>query len=313
MTDVHLPYGELVYSESFRTTGRTRPKSKEYIVRTTQIRPRSVVCPMFFLLIPKITLKLEEELPNYIDKEKTRAHCKNIAESLLKNPLVMERFLTLDETQYKDLVERQIKLLTDTVNAELADDMEDNQIDITLAKLSRALVGWIQSISRTTTGVEDAMIATRRDWRANRTWLGNIYREPSEKVLLQLEELPSDKIIAFLSTLQKTLAQVEQDIEDLRSTEVVKLCYTNASKEFEEVRRETNLLEAVAILELNQETKAARLTYSDDASLVDKRTALRQAKSIVKSGTRIGDGRLIGMHYQLEITDKGNGESEEDS
>lgn len=59
---------------------------------------------------------------------------------------------------------------------------------------------------------------------------------------------------------------------------------------------------AIAVLELNDETKNAILTFTPETSLIDRRTSERQAKGICKSGFLLQGGQRIGMGCNLEIS-----------
>ena len=59
---------------------------------------------------------------------------------------------------------------------------------------------------------------------------------------------------------------------------------------------------AIAVLELNDETKSATLTYTPETSLIDRRTSERQAKGICKSGFLLQGGKRVGMGCNLEVS-----------
>ncbi len=63
--------------------------------------------------------------------------------------------------------------------------------------------------------------------------------------------------------------------------------------------------ESKATLEIIPDGKGgkATLTFSDDASLIERRTASRQAESICRSGFLLASGERIGIGTKLEVID----------
>ncbi len=59
---------------------------------------------------------------------------------------------------------------------------------------------------------------------------------------------------------------------------------------------------AIAVLELNDETKKAILTFTPETTLIDRRTSQRQAQGICKSGFLLNGGKRIGIGCNLEIS-----------
>ena len=58
---------------------------------------------------------------------------------------------------------------------------------------------------------------------------------------------------------------------------------------------------AIAVLELNDETKKAILTFTPETSLIDRRTSERQAKGLCKSGFLLQGGKRVGIGCNLEV------------
>lgn len=54
-----------------------------------------------------------------------------------------------------------------------------------------------------------------------------------------------------------------------------------------------------AVLILDETTNTAKLEYSPDAGLIIRRTARRQADSIIRSGFLLANGKRIGLGFSL--------------
>ena len=50
----------------------------------------------------------------------------------------------------------------------------------------------------------------------------------------------------------------------------------------------------------------AKLTFSGDAGLIARRTASRQAESVVKSGFLLASGERVGAGFELEVVEADN-------
>ena len=59
---------------------------------------------------------------------------------------------------------------------------------------------------------------------------------------------------------------------------------------------------AIAVLELNDETKKAILTFTPETGLIDRRTSQRQAQGICKSGFLLQGGQRVGIGCALEVS-----------
>ena len=81
---------------------------------------------------------------------------------------------------------------------------------------------------------------------------------------------------------------------------IVKLLYKD--KIFVEPDSEQDTAGAIAVLEINESTGKAVLTFTPDAGLIDKRTSQRQAQSICKTGFTISNGKRVGVHCELTIS-----------
>ncbi|MHA2502077.1 MAG: hypothetical protein ACXAE3_04350 [Candidatus Kariarchaeaceae archaeon] len=57
----------------------------------------------------------------------------------------------------------------------------------------------------------------------------------------------------------------------------------------------------VATLTVDESQKKATLSFTADATLIIRRTASRQAESVVKSGFMLASGERVGMGYELEV------------
>jgi hypothetical protein len=256
---------------------------------------------MFLLILPTIATAMEERLREMPVKDESKPLTRTVMKKILEEELFQKEFLELDKNDFNELIGRQVDHFKAILIAETKEQLGTYETDDLLVKLSRISVGAIKSIKPTINSLEDTIIAGRREMRMNKDWLGTEYRPLSEKLLLQFEELPIEKISIFLSEFRKKLEVIEIDIEDSRRSEVIKLVYEDSS--FHEVKRDTIISEALAILKIDQETQKATLTYSKDATLIDKRTAQRQADSITRTGFEMTDKRRIGMNCQLEVQD----------
>ena len=81
---------------------------------------------------------------------------------------------------------------------------------------------------------------------------------------------------------------------------IVKLLYKD--KIFVEPKGPDDTAGAIAVLEINDSTKKAVLTYTPDAGLIDKRTSQRQAQSICKTGFQLESAKRIGTGCDLEVS-----------
>ncbi|MHA2362743.1 MAG: hypothetical protein ACXAC7_02200 [Candidatus Hodarchaeales archaeon] len=81
---------------------------------------------------------------------------------------------------------------------------------------------------------------------------------------------------------------------------VVKLIFVN--KLFKEVENPAEVDTASAVLEIDEETEKATLSYSKDAGIVDKRTAQRQAQSICKTGFLLSNSARVGAGTNLIVS-----------
>jgi len=59
----------------------------------------------------------------------------------------------------------------------------------------------------------------------------------------------------------------------------------------------------LATLEIEEGQDKAILTFSPDANLIVRRTASRQAESVVKSGFLLASGERVGIGFELEVVD----------
>ena len=81
---------------------------------------------------------------------------------------------------------------------------------------------------------------------------------------------------------------------------IFKLLYKD--KIFVEPKSNDDTTGAIAVLEINESTHKAVLTYTPDAGLIDKRTSERQAKSICKTGFQLESAKRIGSGCDLEVS-----------
>jgi len=59
----------------------------------------------------------------------------------------------------------------------------------------------------------------------------------------------------------------------------------------------------LATMNLDDTQSKATLNFSPDANLIVRRTASRQAESVVKSGFLLASGERVGIGYELEVID----------
>ena len=83
---------------------------------------------------------------------------------------------------------------------------------------------------------------------------------------------------------------------------VVKLVYKE--KLFVETSNTDVTSDALAVLEIDESNMKANLSFSNDANLVERRTAKRQAQSILKTGFLTQTGKRIGRDCRLEDPDE---------
>ena len=57
----------------------------------------------------------------------------------------------------------------------------------------------------------------------------------------------------------------------------------------------------LATLNLDESQQKATLSFTPDANLIVRRTASRQAESVVKSGYLMESGERVGIGYSLEV------------
>ena len=81
---------------------------------------------------------------------------------------------------------------------------------------------------------------------------------------------------------------------------IIKLLYRD--KIFTEPKDEKDTAGAIAVLELNESTQKAVLTYTPDVGLIDKRTSQRQAQSICKTGFQLESAKRVGSGCDLTIS-----------
>lgn len=81
----------------------------------------------------------------------------------------------------------------------------------------------------------------------------------------------------------------------------VKLVYKD--KLFIETSNTDVTSDALAVLAIDESNMKANLSFSADANLIERRTAKRQAQSILKTGFLTQDGKRIGRDCRLEDPD----------
>lgn len=75
--------------------------------------------------------------------------------------------------------------------------------------------------------------------------------------------------------------------------------------EFVEEKTASKVAKVEATLELNPDgdTGSAKLTFAEDAGLITRRTASRQASSICATGFLLDTGARVGRGFSLDIVD----------
>ena len=68
---------------------------------------------------------------------------------------------------------------------------------------------------------------------------------------------------------------------------------------------ESSTIDAGIHVELEKSTKQVRLVLSRGTSLIERRTAMRQAESIARSGFLLSNGERIGRGWKLTIDEDG--------
>ena len=164
------------------------------------------------------------------------------------------------------------------------------------------------SINPTIEGMEDFIIENRRRWREMKEWMGNpsgsltqeskAWRDISEKILLELEEMENITIGNFLTHYKEVLNTADVEIETLRKTRTIKLVFKEGT--FHESKGTIKSGDYEAFLSIDESELKTILVYSRDISLISKKNALRQANSICKSGFLLTNGRRIGIGCILE-------------
>lgn len=63
-------------------------------------------------------------------------------------------------------------------------------------------------------------------------------------------------------------------------------------------------IDSDTILDLDEETKSAVLSFAPYVDQIRRMAGQRQARSIIRSGFRLANGNLIGRQFRLEIQEK---------
>jgi hypothetical protein len=117
-------------------------------------------------------------------------------------------------------------------------------------------------------------------------------------MLLELEGMENKDIGTFLSYYKEVLNTADVEIETLRKTRTIILVFKEGN--FHESKGTIKSGDYEAFLSIDEPELKTMLVYSREASLISKKTALRQANSICKSGYLLTNGRRIGAGCTLE-------------
>ncbi|OLS25937.1 MAG: hypothetical protein HeimC3_12110 [Candidatus Heimdallarchaeota archaeon LC_3] len=79
---------------------------------------------------------------------------------------------------------------------------------------------------------------------------------------------------------------------------VIKLVYKD--KLFVETSNTETTGDTLATLSIDESNMVASLSFSNDANLIERRTAKRQANSILKTGFLLSDGKRVGKECKLQ-------------
>ncbi|MHA1989904.1 MAG: hypothetical protein ACW981_04055 [Candidatus Hodarchaeales archaeon] len=274
---------------------------------------------VLLILLPKINHFFSENLPEYLEPKYKDDSAKESVEmsktfsgSLLDNNMLKVDF---NELTNKENVENQIQEFK-KVLFEVADTYIETESAYDLVShVVHHLIRLIGSIRPTIEGMEDFIIDNRRHWRDMKKWMGNPggsqeeesndWRYLSEKFLLNVEGMVGVQIGTLLENFKEILNRVDIEIETLRKRRTINLVYKEGN--FHESKGAIKVGDYASFLSVDETEGKTTLIYSRNVSLVDKRTALRQANSICRSGFLLGNGRRIGMGCEL-VESEGNEE-----
>jgi hypothetical protein len=272
---------------------------------------------VLLLILPKINYFFSGNLPEYLEPKykensvnESIEMSKTFSGSLLDNEILK---LELSQLTNIENVDNQIQEFK-KVLFEVADTYIETESAYDLVShVIHHLIKLIGSIRPTIEGMEDFILDNRRHWRDMKEWMGNPggsqemesrgWRNISEKFLLNIEEMESVDIGTFLEHFKEILNRVDIEIETLRKRRTINLVFKEGI--FRESKGSIKVGDYSSFLSVDESEGKATLIYSRDASLIDKRTSLRQANSICKSGFLLGNARRIGMGCEL-VESNGN-------
>ena len=258
---------------------------------------------LIIALLPRIAVHLRSVLPSFLQpkfKDDFEEKGKEITNFITGTALDSESLqLPLDKADSR-ISESQIqefKKIMYSVSAEYIDTESAYDLVINVVHLIQKSLEKLGSVNE----LEELMLSGRRDWRANKDWIGKSWRKSSEVVLLQIEELTDDKVRAISLVVKQALGVVDKEIEELRKKTTIKLVFDDSN--FSEARG-VKAGEFDALLSIDDATNTATLVFSQHSSMITKRTAQRQASSICKSGFELKSGRRVGIGCVLKVDEE---------
>lgn len=266
---------------------------------------------VFILFIPTITSifcsKLPDLLVNKYDKEaltKSIDFSTHISKLLLTNENYQKNIKGLSSKDLELLLENQIRLFKDLMIDNSQSYLEVEEAYELLDRIFLDISALLIKTPHTVYGLEDSIIYARRQWRKNKEWVDNSWRSASENLLIEIEGLEDKKVELIIDTMKNILDVVLKEVEELKKKNTIKLSFNNKEKMFIEGKANMGKEEVIAFLTIDPVNNNAKLIFTAETSIVDKRTAERQATSICKTGFLMHDGRRVGMGCSLEEIDE---------
>ena len=266
---------------------------------------------VFILFIPTITSIFCSKLPyllvNKYDKEaltKSIDFSTHISKLLLTNENYQKNIKGLSSKDLELLLENQIRLFKDLMIDNSQSYLEVEEAYELLDRIFLDISALLIKTPHTVYGLEDSIIYARRQWRKNKEWVDNSWRSASENLLIEIEGLEDKKVELIIDTMKNILDVVLKEVEELKKKNTIKLSFNNKEKMFIEGKANMGKEEVIAFLTIDPVNNNAKLIFTAETSIVDKRTAERQATSICKTGFLMHDGRRVGMGCSLEEIDE---------
>ena len=268
---------------------------------------------VFILFIPSIVSTFRSKLPdlftNKYDKEATTKSIEfslSISRIMLSTDIYHINIKGLSVNDLESLLEKQIRSFKDIMIDNSHSYLETEKVYEILDLVFQNITILVTKTPSTVYGLEDLMIRARREWRKTKDWIDSRWRSSSENLLLEIEDLEDKQAELILIYMRHAFDVLQKEIEELKKKDTIKLSFNNLEKLFVERNVKMGKEETNAILTKDQVNNKAKIIFKSEVSIIDKRTAERQATSICRTGFLMHDGRRVGIGCSLEEVDEYN-------